>query len=696
MLAGSTLAVEVAAADLFWVGNGIAYGGNGNWSSVANNWSTAASPGPVALTVWNETETAVFFGSAGTVNISDPNINAQSGLRFESDQFILSGGSLSLTGASSAANPIDVAAASTANINAVLAGSAGVTKTGPGTLVLNAANTYSGETVVEGGTLQLVGSINTSAHTYVGYQNSGVSLLINGVAGNADGNIGVAAAAASNNVTVSGAAAAWNNSGSVNVGYSGSTNSLALANSGVVTSANGNLGVEALSQNNFATVTGSGAAWTNSGDLTIGYAGGLNSLTVSAGGVVSTAKGVLGLQTTSTGNLVLITGANSLWGNTGQPLYIGYGGGTNTFRVESGAVANSSVDTVIGELVTSDGNALAVKDAGSKFQIPSPFTLIVGGFGANNTLDITNGAVVTDKNGRIGRQVGSDNNIVTVAGSGSAWNNSDEIRVGMSGIGNVLTVRDGASVTAVRVTIARNTGSGGTVNIGAGGAAGTLTGAVTFGDSNGHVGTGVLNFNHTDPAYTFANVIAGPGTVRFIGSGTTIVSGANTYSGGTSLMAGTLQLGAANALPSTGNFDFSGGVLAANDQTASIGPLSLAGNAALQLGTATARQDIVFASAAPYVSGTLNINGWDGAAGGVNYDRLIFTADPTASGILDHIQFNGYPVGALWLAASGEIVPVPASVTAPTAIPTLSPIGVAMLLLLLGGAAFFQTTRQRN
>ena len=53
---------------------------------------------------------------------------------------------------------------------------------------------------------------------------------------------------------------------------------------------------------------------------------------------------------------------------------------------------------------------------------------------------------------------------------------------------------------------------------------------------------GALVFNRSD-SVTFGGIISGTGAVQKIGGGTTILTGANTYSGGTTISAGTLQIG---------------------------------------------------------------------------------------------------------------------------------------------------------
>ena len=76
--------------------------------------------------------------------------------------------------------------------------------------------------------------------------------------------------------------------------------------------------------------------------------------------------------------------------------------------------------------------------------------------------------------------------------------------------------------------------SAGTLQIGNGGTSGSVAGNITD--------TGALIFNRSD-ALTYGGVISSTGTLTQAGAGTTILTGANTYSGGTTISAGTLQIG---------------------------------------------------------------------------------------------------------------------------------------------------------
>ena len=78
--------------------------------------------------------------------------------------------------------------------------------------------------------------------------------------------------------------------------------------------------------------------------------------------------------------------------------------------------------------------------------------------------------------------------------------------------------------------------------LGAGGAGGSILGDVAFcadaGDSSCNASTNkFLVFNRSD-SYTFDGAISGPGQVVQAGSGQTILSGASTYTGPTTVLGG--------------------------------------------------------------------------------------------------------------------------------------------------------------
>ena len=117
----------------------------------------------------------------------------------------------------------------------------------------------------------------------------------------------------------------------------------------------------------------------------------------------------------------------------------------------------------------------------------------------------------------------------------------------LAGGGVMALTSTGSSYTGVTAI------SGGTLLLGTGGATGSL------GSGGGGVtDNSVLAFNRSDSGLAVPNAISGGGSVAQIGTGLTLLSGANSYSGGTSLTAGTLQLGSATAL-GTGAVTINGG-----------------------------------------------------------------------------------------------------------------------------------------
>ena len=98
--------------------------------------------------------------------------------------------------------------------------------------------------------------------------------------------------------------------------------------------------------------------------------------------------------------------------------------------------------------------------------------------------------------------------------------------------------------------------------------------------------------------YTTTSAVSGSGALLKSGLGTLILNASNTYSGGTNVTAGTLQMGANNVLPATGVVTVSGGTLDLKSFSQTIlgivvtggsivgtGSLSTTGSYALQNGT---------------------------------------------------------------------------------------------------------------
>lgn len=169
------------------IGDGNLYGGDGTWSADAVSLSWTDSPSYDVNGAWDMGQFAVFSGTQGTVTVDNTfgTITA-SGMQFITNGYKLKDGTLTLISAGNGAKPsIKVGSGSAADTNltttiaTVLAGTDGVTKAAGGTLILTAANTYTGGTDITGGTLQLGDGTNNGSVT--GAIDTGTAALKKGI-----------------------------------------------------------------------------------------------------------------------------------------------------------------------------------------------------------------------------------------------------------------------------------------------------------------------------------------------------------------------------------------------------------------------------------------------------------------------------------------------------------------------------------
>jgi fibronectin-binding autotransporter adhesin len=391
---------------------------------------------------------------------------------------------------------------SNTTVSGSISGSGAITKSGTGTTTLSASNTAA-NTTVDGGSLNVTGSLRNSdifGVLTVGNTHSGATMLISAGGSVVADNLlylGQSAGSDSNSITVT-----------------GTGSSLAVGNAWI------------------GTADGAG----NTG----------NTLEVSAGGSLTSVNVILG----GSSNSVLVTGSNSTLTNSsgitvGEGSFFGGSSVGNSLVIANGGkVASAAVyhgaEFMIGYVPGDNQNSVTVTGAGSLLTHGGDVT--VGYYGSSNSLVVSSGGTVANRDGFIGRQ--STDNTALVTGVGSLWTNSGTLTVGGSpwsgAAGGTLTVASGGTVAAAGgITIATQAGDTGTLNIGHFGgndAAGTIiTPTIAFG-----AGTGVINFNQSDSTMVSA-AISGNGSVNQLGTGTTTLSGINTYSGTTTVNAGTLM-----------------------------------------------------------------------------------------------------------------------------------------------------------
>ena len=86
-------------------------------------------------------------------------------------------------------------------------------------------------------------------------------------------------------------------------------------------------------------------------------------------------------------------------------------------------------------------------------------------------------------------------------------------------------------------------------------------GAIAGTGGNLSLGTGFTLTTNASSSTTFSGVISGAGSLTKAGTGALTLNGTNTYTGGTTVNAGTVSLGHANGLGTSGNITFTGGGL---------------------------------------------------------------------------------------------------------------------------------------
>ncbi len=158
-LIAACLSTRAKAASYTWDSSGsgsvASMDGSGTWDTVSAHWwnSTAGTD-----QAWSnaDLDTAVFGVGSPAANPYTVNLGTGitfGGITFQNQAYTIAGNTITLAGGS----PSITTNACGGTIDSVLAGTSGLTTAGPGMLVLGGANTYTGGTNVAGGTLTFAG-----------------------------------------------------------------------------------------------------------------------------------------------------------------------------------------------------------------------------------------------------------------------------------------------------------------------------------------------------------------------------------------------------------------------------------------------------------------------------------------------------------------------------------------------------------
>ncbi|WP_253256654.1 autotransporter-associated beta strand repeat-containing protein [Stenotrophomonas sp. VV52] len=556
-------------------GDGVIQGGAGTWDD-GTHWTDQAGADNAA---WNQ-GFAVFGGEAGGV-VDVVGTQAITGLQFTRDDYNLVAGADGQLQLNALPTAVRVDPGVTATLSLPLVGSGSLDKRDSGTLILDGINSYSGGTVLSGGTLvlgndQAIGSGVLSAADGTTLDTGEAMTLANAVALN-----GALTVAGSNDLTLSGVVSG--NGGLVKQGdttlsldgantYSGGTalqaGTLLLGNAqalgtGTLSAADGTaLDTTAAAQlaNNIAldgtlnlvgsndltlagNIAGSGGL-VKDGDTTLtltgtnSYGGGT---TVNAGTLVGTSASLQGGIANESAVVFdqagdgtfngSISGSGTLTKQGGGALRLAgansYSGGTT---VEAGTLIGDT-DSLQGDITD---NATLVFDQGSD----GTYAGVISGNGSlvkqgGGTLALTgansySGGTTINAGTLLGDTTSLQGDIVDNANLVFEQGDGDTFAGSISGSGTLT--KQGFGVLRLAGI---NSYSGGTTI-----SAGTLVGDTTSLQGN-IVDNASLVFDQGDDG-TFSGAISGTGALTKEGEGALTLAGSNSYSGGTTVDAGTL------------------------------------------------------------------------------------------------------------------------------------------------------------
>ncbi len=646
-------------------------------------------------------------GSGGPASLASLAIGGQT-LHVVGSGTLAVSGAVSLAGSGSAT--FDVPDNATLSLDGVVSGDAGLTKAGAGRLVLAAANNYDGTTNVIGGTLQALASAGTGGtNTLPGDVSlSSATLRLSPSFGTAavagfygayynvgnDGYVpdfsGLTPVATRDDATIdfpndgngfepgisglnaSDSGAVW--TGLLNITSGGSYAFQTTSDDGSLLYVDGQEIVNDDGPHGMQTATGSIDLTPGCHVVTIDYAqagGGAGVIVQYSGadtegamidlgslvGTVSNVGGSFASVTMNLANNLSLSGASNLdldlsatssgtlTAADGSQLTLttdttaGYGLQRATFTQAGAATlagsltidttaADASISGNIGQ--TPGGVGSLVEDGGGTLVLAGTNsygdttvlagTLQVGDGGDSGTLGT--GAVLDD-----GALVFNRSGTMTAANA-------------ISGSGSLTQSGTGTLVLAGANSYGQTTVSAGTLQVGSGGQTGTLgTGAV--------LDNGTLVFDRSD-TFTVPNAISGSGDLTQVGSGTLVLTGANSYAN-TTVSAGTLQVGDGGDSGTLGTgavlddgtlaFDRSDTFTVANTISGS-GSLSEQGSGVLTLsgantytgGTQIAAGAVALAGATPLGAGPVDL------AGGT----LQFSGAPGFSGAYYNVANDGH------------------------------------------------------
>jgi fibronectin-binding autotransporter adhesin len=530
MLLSSTAFTSAEAQTLSWGAAG--GGGTGTWDTSAANWFDGTSAG-----LWVQGDSASFAGTAGTVTLGAP-ITIQN-MAFATNGYTITGTAPNTLTLAGTAATITTNAGVSATINSVLAGSAALVKTGAGTLAINnGTNSYAGGTTVSQGTLTF-GANNAlgSGTITLGDANTGTS-NVSLLASFPNFSLGQYIP---NNIVVSSSGTGTVSIGSTSfsAGSNGTIYAGTITLNGDVTLLGGN--ADRTSFNGKITGTGNITVTGNRVTIDNGTNDFVGTLTIAAGHILQVDASFV---IPKTATLNILGNGQLRFANNSQMIIDGFNGSATAIMQ---VVTGSRQPFAVG---ASNGSGAY---AGIIGNVIASFTKLGTGTQVLSGANIYTG-VTTISGGILSTQLLANGGVAS--GIGQSTNAAANLVLD----GGTLQYTGAGASTDRQFTLTANGGG-----IDASGT-GTLTFANTAAIALSGAGSRALTLTGTNTA---TNTLAaslgdsgGPSSLIKSGAGRWVLTASNSYTGGTVLNAGTLQVSAdANLGDAAGALTFNGGTL---------------------------------------------------------------------------------------------------------------------------------------
>ncbi len=621
------LSSSAFAATFYWddgtvVVNGASGGGTGAWTVGAAGWENGTS-----AQNWADGNDAVFGGTPGTVTL---------------------GGAITAVTVTFGSAGYEIATANNAMTWGALAGANNFTKCGGGTLTINGAGGYSGALSLTGGQITLGSAtalgtgtvaVNNSTLHANGQNISNAVTLTNGgkLITNGGSTVSSAITLGTGGGNLAGSATDYGTFTGAITGGTAATTSLTINAGHVALSNTGNNFLGNISVSNYFLKPLASDVIPDTAAITIGSGGALKfQPTAGAGSYTETIAGLNGggsgawAEGTNVKYLMKI-GSGDVTSSFGGVLReVGTGTQFSLEKIGSGILTLTGTNTYTGTTTINNGTLVVQGAAGWQ----------TNGSRVGNSVVVNNGGTLKSGDHHQFGWTGSLANI-TVNSGGTFDQNGKDAYIG------TLTLNGNASLTNGTATNQYLGLSGGEVTyIGTGSQQTTVATGLKLRDTGGGAVNAIFTVNGTNTAgdLVVSGAIQDGGGLTKEGTGTLVLSGANTYTGGTNVNAGKLVINGntsatgAVAVGASGTLAGTGTV----DGATTISGTHAVGSAAGSVGNQTFSNGVTYASGSIF-SWDLNANA-HGTKGGT-YDGVLGTATANPGSIFNVVFGNDVNLG---------------------------------------------------